>query len=75
MKKLILSFVLLLAGLSVSAQDGGTSEWLTEFSEVSLSGPFAVTFVQVPETEAPVSSTTPKAPTLRNSRPRCGTAC
>ena len=53
MKKLILSFVLLLAGLSVSAQDGGTSEWLTEFSEVSLSGPFAVTFVQVPETEAP----------------------
>ncbi len=54
MKKLILSVVVLFAGLSASAQsDGGTSEWLTEFTEVSLSGPFAITFEQVPETEAP----------------------
>lgn len=54
MKKLILSVVLLLAGLSVGAQSGsGTGEWLTEFAEVSLSGPFSITFEQVPETEAP----------------------
>lgn len=54
MKRLILSVVLLLAGFSASAQgENGTSEWLTEFSEVNLSGPFRITFIQVPETEAP----------------------
>lgn len=54
MKKLILSVVTLVMGLAASAQvSTGQSEWLTEFSEVNLSGPFSVVFEQAAETEAP----------------------
>lgn len=55
MKKLILSVVLLLSGLgAASAQnEQGHSEWLTEFTELSLDGPFQLTLVQVAESEAP----------------------
>lgn len=54
MRKLISCVVALVASLGAVAQDGASvSEWLPEFSEAVLNGPFSITFEQVPETEAP----------------------
>lgn len=55
MKRLILGALLLFVGVGASAQQSeqGHSEWLTEFAEISLDGPFRLTIEQVPESEAP----------------------
>lgn len=57
MKKLILSVMLLAFAWIAPAQETTSptekNEWLTEFSEINISGPFNITFEQVAETEAP----------------------
>lgn len=74
MKKMILTAVMLAAAALCRAQQpaetGERREWLTSFTAVEVSAPLDVKFVQVPDTEAPRSSTTPKVPIRPNSAPR-----
>lgn len=57
MKNLILSLLSLIFAASVSAQAPAgateTSQWLTEFTEITLNGPFHIVIEMVPDTEAP----------------------
>lgn len=59
MKKLMLSALVLFVAFAGYAQTapapaaGEQSEWLPSFTSIAVSGPFDITFIAVPDTEAP----------------------